>query len=805
MPDDDAVSALFARLSSSPRGLASAEAKGRIMKYGHNEVPEKKKNPLVQLLSRLWGPIPWMIELAAALSFMMGRTSEFGLIASMLVVNAAIGFWQERKAGSVLRLLDQKVSRRVFVLRDGAWTEIDGRELVPGDIVHVRRGEMVPSDVVLINGDGISLDESSLTGESVPAQKRRLEQGYAGSIVIEGEMDALVTRTGAGTKFGRAARLSIETKTKSSFERLVLGIGNYLIVAALIMVGLVLVVSVSRGAALGDILTFCLVLLVSAMPVAMPAVLSVTLFIGAQDLAKKGAIVTHLTALQELAQMDVLCTDKTGTLTTNHLIITDVVAGKGFDTDDVLVLAALASRKADADPIDSAVLAGAKGREGVMEQLEEFTPVSLSPFDPISKRVVATVEDKAGRRVSIAKGATQSIASLTGRHDLEGRVERLAAKGHRCLAVAVTDSNRSWRFAGMLVMNDPPRDDASKTIKTAEQFGIRIKMVTGDHLAIAREIARQIGIGATILLPSAFTQTDERGARSVVESADGFAQVFPEHKVRIVELLQSLGHTVGMTGDGVNDAPALSRAQAGIAVAGATDAARAASDIVLLRPGLSTIINAVLESHAVFHRMLHYVIYRVAESIRILLFMTLSILAFNAFPLSSLQIVLLTLLNDLPILSIAYDRTRSYHKPDAWNMGRTLGIATYLGLVGVVFSFLLYVIGMRIFNLDGSALQSFIFLKLVVAGHLLFFSARSRRNFWSDPPSPVLAATVIATQLVGTIVAVYGIGIAPLGWSVAGFVWGYSLVEFLVTDMLKPSVREYLVEQFGSGGTRIDL
>ena len=519
--------------------------------------------------------------------------------------------------------------------------------------------------------------------------------------------------------------------------------------------------------------------------------------VGATALARKEAIVSKLVAIEEMAGMDVLCSDKTGTITKNELTVAQISAFPGFTQSDVLVLGSLASRKEDQDPIDNAVINKTEATPSAATRLDSFKVTAFHPFDPVAKRTEATATSIQEEEFKVSKGAPQVIMSLVANKDsieatVDEEVNSFAAKGYRALGVAQTDSKGDWQFAGIIALYDPPREDSAATIMTAQSMGVHVKMVTGDHLAIAKEIATEMKLGDNIVQASAFLDKSDRESERAVENADGFAQVFPEHKYRIVELLQHKGHIVGMTGDGVNDAPALKEADCGIAVAGATDAAKSAADIVLTRPGLSVIIDAIKESRKIFQRMDNYSIYRIAETIRVLFFITFSIIVFGFYPVTALMIVLLALLNDAPIMTIAYDNVRYSNDPEKWNMKRTLGISTFLGLIGVVSSFLILYIGQDVFLLTPAVLQSFIYLKLSVAGHLTVFVARTKKSFWSIKPSIQLFTAVIVTQTIATIITVYGILLPAMGWGLALFVWAYALIAFLITDFLKLHVYRLL-------------
>ena len=784
------VDELLSRLSATKEGLSTSEAEKRLQQYGTNEIVEKKVNPLVKFLRYFWGPIPWMIETAIILSAIIQRWEDFGIIFVLLMLNAVVGFWQERKAGNAIELLKQRLALKARAFRNSKWIEILARELVPGDIVRVRLGDVVPADIKLVEGDYLLVDQSALTGESLPVEKHVSDIGYSGSIIRQGEMDALVVTTGMNTYFGKTAKLVEEARTQSHFQKAVMKIGDYLIVLAVAMVAFIFLVALFRHENPLDRLQFALVLMVAAIPAALPAVLSVTMAVGAMALAKKEAIVSKLVSIEEMAGVDVLCADKTGTITKNELSVAEIKPLEGFEDNDVLLYGTLASRKEDKDPIDDAIITKTESIKAVADTLGNYKATAFKPFDPVVKRTEATIESSHGDSFYVAKGAPQIILSLVANktevaHKVDEYVDAFAAKGHRALGVAKADKKGEWEYVGLIALYDPPREDSGDTIKTAQSMGVQVKMITGDHIAIAKEVAHEVNLGTNIMTAPSFMDKSDKEAKRVVENADGFAEVFPEHKYRIVELLQEKEHIVGMTGDGVNDAPALKKADAGIAVAGATDAAKSAAEIVLTKPGLSVIIDAVKQSRKIFQRMNTYAIYRIAETLRVLFFIVATILAFNFYPVTALMIVLLALFNDAPIMAIAYDNVRYSSKPEKWDMRKVLAVSSLLGLVGVLVTFSVYYIGKEILLLDFATLQSFIFLKLAVAGHLTIFLTRTRGHFWTIKPSGLLFWSAVITKLLATLVVVYGWFVSPIGWALAGFVWAYALLAFVITDFLK--------------------
>ena len=777
------------KLSSSPDGLTQADAQKRLTQYGPNEIAEKKTNEILKFLSYFWGPIPWMIEAAVILSAAARHWPDFGIILLLLLANAMVGFWEEHQAGNAIATLKATLAIKARVKRGGKWVNPAARELVPGDAIRLRLGDIVPADARLLDGDEISVDQSALTGESMPAARKSGDAVFSGSIVRRGEIDALVYATGGKTYFGKTAELVEMAVTVSHFQKAVLKIGNYLIILALILVAVIIGLGVYRGEPILTVLQFALVLTVAAIPVAMPTVLSVTMAVGARLLAKKQAIVSKLVAIEELAGVDVLCADKTGTLTQNKLTLGEPFCLDAITATNLILAGALASQPANNDTIDLAVLGGLKDKQA----LKPYQVTHFTPFDPVHKRTEATVKGPDGKTFKVTKGAPQVILALSAnaaavKSAVDKAVDDFAARGLRALGVARAEGDGEWRLLGVLPLFDPPREDARATVAMAAEMGVKIKMVTGDALAIAREMAKTLGMGANILDANTLgdAKTEETAAvAKTIEDADGFAQVFPEHKFHIVDVLQKHGHIVGMTGDGVNDAPALKKADCGIAVSGATDAARAAASIVLLTPGLSVIIEAIKESRRIFQRMNSYAIYRIAETLRVLLFMTLAIVVFKFYPLTAIMIVMLALLNDAAILSIAYDNVIYRNKPEVWDMRTVLGISTVLGLVGPLAAFGLFYLAARVLRVERPQLQTMMYLLLSVAGHLTIFQTRTRGPFWSIKPARILLLAVVGTQIAATLICVFGFLVTPLWWGWVALVWVYALSWFLVTDRVK--------------------
>jgi H+-transporting ATPase len=788
--------------TARPDGLTTAEAQERLAKFGPNALEEKHTSALLMLARYFWGPIPWMIEIAAILSAVIEHWADLTIILLLLCFNAVVGFWQEHQAANAVAALKKQLALKARVKRDGQWRQIEASELVPDDLVRLRLGEIVPADVTLLDGAYLTVDQSALTGESLPVDKKAGDSAYSGSIIKQGEMTALVTDTGSSTYFGKTAKLVSRARPISHFQRAVLTIGDYLVYLSIGLVAILILVEIARGAELITLFQFALILTVAAIPVAMPAVLSVTMAVGALALSRMKAIVSRLDAVEELAGMDWLCTDKTGTLTQNRLTAGAPALFAAKDAQELILAAALASQEENGDTIDAAVLAALTSETA----LDGLTQATFTPFDPIRKRTEATIQAADGRQFEVTKGAPQVVLELCAPDKkLSGRVNKVvddfAVKGYRALGVARRDSvKRPWSFLGVLPLFDPPREDSADTIHRALAHGIRVQMVTGDNLAIARETSAQLGLGTDVHTATDLLKDVEPdnaipdAVARAIESSDAFAEVFPEHKFEIVRALQSRHHIVGMTGDGVNDAPALKQADTGIAVSGATDAARAAAALVLTAPGLSVIVNAIEEARRIFERMNSYAIYRITETIRVMFFVVLAMIALNFYPITPILIILLALFNDVPIMAIAVDNTWLDPNPVRWDMRRVLTVATALGAVGVFSSFVLVIAAVRYLHLEQAQVQTFVFLKMAVAGHLTLFVTRTKGPFYSRPfPSPVLFWSAVATKVLATALVIFGLGlVTPIPWQQAVLIWGYALAWMVILDQVKIAVYHHL-------------
>jgi len=805
------IASAFHETNSSKNGLSSDEAKRRLAQYGRNALEERTESRWHKLLSYFWGPLPFLIEAAAVISALRRDWPDFAVVTGLLLYNAAVGFWQDDKAANALAALKKGLAPHARVLRDNRWVTVDAAALVPGDVVSVTAGQIVPADLILTDGEYLSCDQASLTGESVPVAKKIGDEAYSGSIAKQGTMTGVVTATGGKTFFGRTAKLVGAAGAVSHSQRAVTQVGDFLLllafVLAAILVGVqcyreLIVADVRSWDEFGKIAQYVLVLLIASIPVALPAVMSVTMAIGAYALSLQRAIVSRLSAIEELAGVDVLCSDKTGTLTMNQLTVEKQIPFGAFTAADVLRDAALATQKSSDDAIDVAILSAA----GSQVDFAHVKQSDFVPFDPVNKRTVATIVDADGKTRHYAKGAPQAITALAKPDaDLLSRYQRtvgeLAGKGYRALGVGQSDDGKTWVIVGLISLMDPPRPDAKATIDAAKALGVNVKMVTGDDVAIGDQIAAQLDLGDHLLVASDVFKDDAKsGAVSAavmdaVERADGFGRVFPQHKYEIVKTLQARGHIVGMTGDGVNDAPALKQADCGIAVSGATDAARSAAALILTAPGLSTIVNAIGVARQIFERIESYIHYRVAMTLDIMVLVVASIVLFQFQPITAIMIVALALLDDIPIMTIAYDNVPAPPKPVRWNMQGILLFASIMGLLSVVETFGLLLIGLRwvtdpqlqgMIKLDLAQLQTVMFLQLAVGGHLLLFVVRTKRSLFEPPyPSARLFWAVVATQIVAVAICVLGVGVRAMPPAAIIAVWIYCLVWMVALDMLK--------------------
>ncbi|CAK9224553.1 unnamed protein product [Sphagnum jensenii] len=828
------VEEVFAQLRCTKEGLTTDEGNNRLAIFGSNKLEEKVENKFLKFLGFMWNPLSWVMEAAALMAIVLANGQglppdweDFLGILVLLLVNSTISFIEENNAGNAAAALMAHLAPKTKVLRDGRWSEQEAVILVPGDIISIKLGDIIPADARLLEGDPLKIDQSALTGESMPATKKPGDEVFSGSTCKQGEIEAVVIATGVHTFFGKAAHLVDSTNNVGHFQKVLTAIGNFCICS--IAIGLVIEIIVmypiqKRNYRKG--INNLLVLLIGGIPIAMPTVLSVTMAIGSHRLSQQGAITKRMTAIEEMAGMDVLCSDKTGTLTLNKLTVDKnlvEVFTRGIDKDMVCLLAARASRLENQDAIDAAIV-------GMLADPKEaranITEVHFLPFNPVDKRTALTYIDSAdGKWYRASKGAPEQILALAhNKAEIETRahsvIDKFAERGLRSLGVAKQEipekskesAGGPWEFCGLLPLFDPPRHDSAETIRRALNLGVNVKMITGDQLAIGKETGRRLGMGTNMYPSSSLLgqHKDESLAAlpidELIEKADGFAGVFPEHKYEIVKRLKDRNHIVGMTGDGVNDAPALKKADIGIAVADATDAARSASDIVLTEPGLSVIISAVLTSRAIFQRMKNYTIYAVSITIRIVLGFLLLALIWR-FDFSPFMVLIIAILNDGTIMTISKDRVKPSPMPDSWKLQEIFAtgvvLGAYLAMMTVIFFWAIHETDffpkhfhVRSIRYSNSQLTSAVYLQVSIVSQALIFVTRSRSWSFVERPGLLLMSAFVIAQLIATFIAVYATwgfaNVRGIGWGWAGIIWLYSLVFYLPLDPIKFAIRYIL-------------
>jgi len=782
-------------------GLTRAEVDVRRKEHGYNEVAEKKRHPVLKFLEKFWGISAWMLELIVILSAVLGHYSDLAVVGGLLIVNAVLSFMQEQRAAGVVEALRQRLQVSARVRRDSTWQVIPARELVPGDIVRVRTGDIIPADVKLLTG-ALSVDQSALTGESEDVDKVPGQVLSSGSVARRGEGNGVVLLTGAKTYFGRTTQLVQEARPKLHIEAVVAKVVRWLFVIVGALLCVVIVLSLIRGAPLIEMIPLMLVLLMSAVPVALPVMFTVSMALGSKELARRGVLVTRLSAAEDAATMDVLCVDKTGTITMNQVAVTGVTPLAEAKDADVLLAGALASQEANQDPIDQAFLAAAKAHH-VFDGLPAVTLASFAPFDAKTRRTEAVVEQN-GQRLRVMKGAVRTVAEACGLKPpeieaLEARAGAAAAKGYRTLAVARGPETGTPVLVGLVSLNDPPRPDAKQLIATLLDLGVPVKMLTGDALPVALEIGQKVGLPNIRRVADLRAVSAVAGNQSVdlLGSADGFAEVYPEDKYIVVQHLQAAGHITGMTGDGVNDAPALRQAEVGIAVSTATDVAKGAASVVLTEPGLTNIVTLVEQGRTIYQRILTWIINKISRTILKAAFVAIAFVVTGKFVVSAFAMLLLVFLTDFAKISLATDRVRPSKKPETWNIGGFVVVSAVLGVAMVAETLFLLWIGWTKFGLssNNNALYTFSFLMLLYFAVFSVVSARERRRFWATLPSKTFLLALSADAITGTILTLVGLpGLMPLPWWQTLAVFVYAMVACLVlNDAVKVATIKWCV------------
>ena len=765
------------------QGLTSTEARQRLLKYGPNMVAEDRPHLWLLLLRKFWAPVPWMLEATIALQFALGKADEATIITILLIFNAVLGFAQENRANNALTLLKKRLAIQVRVLRDNNWQQVSAQELVPGDVVHLRMGDFAPADIRLIEGQ-VLLDQSSLTGESLPVEAGAGATVRAGVIVKRGEASGEISATGANTSFGKTAELVRGAKTASHLATLIVTIVKYLVTLDAILVGALLLYSWMNGIAVTEVLPFALILLVASVPIALPATYTLATALGALELAKNGVLVTRLSAIEEAAAMDVLASDKTGTITQNRLALSTLHSCTPYTDNELLYWAALACDLATQDPIDLAILDAAKSR-GLLFSVPQR--LNFIPFDQETKRSEAQY-DQNGNKLRVLKGAPRVITELVGGAvNIGADVERLGADGSRVLAVAVETGSNGLCLAGLVALQDPPREDSHSLIQNLHDLGIRVLMVSGDGPATARAVAEQVGIGGRVCSPENLQLAIQQG----VLDYDVFARVLPEDKFRLVQALQQSGHVVGMSGDGVNDAPALKQAEVGIAVANATDVAKAAASLVLTTPGLANVKAAVETSRRINQRMLTYTMNKIIKTLEIAIFLSVGVMLTGVFVITPLLIVLLLFTNDFVTMSIATDHVSFARKPERWNIPNLMLTSGILAGLVLILSFAVFFAGRDWLHLPLSQLQTLIFVMLVFTGQGNVYLVRERRYFWQSVPSRWLLFASLLDIAVVVVLSTQGILMAAIPlWLISGLMT-LVLIYLIAVDFIKIRVFQH--------------
>ncbi|MCL4398437.1 plasma-membrane proton-efflux P-type ATPase [Candidatus Parvarchaeota archaeon] len=779
----------FRKLSSSKNGLSEKEASERLEKYGYNEITGKKVSPIRKFLSKFWGPIPLMLLIVIAISFFLGKDVDAYIVIGLLLFNGIAGFLEEFKADNTLELLKNKLSVNVNVQRDNQWKKMPAKMLVPGDVIRIRLGDIVPADCLIIEGDYLSVDQSMLTGESLPVDREEGDTIFSSSTVREGEATAIVLKTGNNTSFGKTAELVKIAGGKMHLENDILKLLKLLIYVDVALIAAVFMASFLFRINLLTIVPFALLILLASVPVALPAAFTVAMAYGTERLSSKNILVTKLEAIEEASTMNVVCLDKTGTITSNQLSASEPFGYGKFSAQEVLFYGSLASRREDNDEIDNAIIDGFKKYDTKSLELN-YKLVKFIPFSPSTKISQADVILN-GKKMSAIKGFPSIVMKRCSLDPLEtkklnAKIKEMSLKGYRTIAVAakLTDK-KEWSFVGIIPLNDKPREDSKTLIEELKALGIRTKMLTGDNIDTAKEIAKEVGIGEKILDVKVLEGLDEKTLSRLVIEHDGFAGVFPKDKYTIVKALQDSGYHVGMTGDGVNDAPALKQAEVGIAVSNATDVAKSAATIVLTSPGIEPIVNAVKESRSIFERMISYTLNKVTRIFQIAFFLSIAFIILRFLPIRAIQLILMIFINDIGSIALSTDKESYSKKPDAWDIKAIFFASIIFGVMAILEVSVLAYLGLFYFHLSHISFETFMFVAFIFSIEALLLSIRSRRRFFHSRPSiPVILQIVLAIAIT-FIIANFGILMSSISAYYILLIGAVAVVFLLITDVVK--------------------
>ncbi len=779
----------FSKLSSSKDGLQTKDALNRLKKFGYNEIKEKKINPALKFLKTFYGGIPFMLIAVIIISFILDKYIDAYIVIGLLMFNSIASFIEEYKADNTLDLLKQKLSINANVLRDKIWKVIPARELVPGDIIRIRIGSIVPADVKIIESNFLSVDQSTLTGESLPVTLKTGDIAYSSSIVKRGEGTAIVIATGENTFFGRTAALVKIAKGKTHLEKAIIGLLRYLLIIDIALVISIMVYVIIRGMNLLSVIPFTLLILLASVPVALPAAFTIAMAYGTERLSSKNVLVTKLESIEEASTMNVVCLDKTGTITKNELSVSEPIMKEGVSKIDIIKYAALASRKEDQDQIDLAIL---KAADQLEIKIDDIQRIKFIPFDPSLKRSTSIVILD-GKKIEVMKGEPNTIMEICGvdkeqKQEFKQKIMDISRKGYRAIGVAYKEENKNWAFLGIIPLSDKPREDSKDLISELKALGLSTKMLTGDNIAIAEEIAIEVGIGDKILDIESLRGKSEKEIAELIDKNDGFAGVLPEDKYTIVKTLQMKGNHVGMTGDGVNDTPALKQAEVGIAVFNATDVAKNAADIVLTSPGIKAIVDAVKESRSIFERMISYTLMKISRIMQVAFFLSAAFLILGFMPIRAIQLIIMIFLNDIISITLSLDNQQYSSKPDTWDVKSIFTSSLIFSLFLIIEATILSIYGLSILKMNHSEFQTFLFLILAVSIQIITLSVRERRPMFNSRPSKWVTLGLLTSITIAVIVAHFGILMTPINLYLVILTLFTSVIFLFITDYTKVSI-----------------
>ncbi|MCX6769848.1 MAG: plasma-membrane proton-efflux P-type ATPase [Candidatus Micrarchaeota archaeon] len=782
------VKAALSALEASEKGLSASQVASRVAEFGYNEVEEKKESALLEFLLHFWGPIPWLLEIATILCFIIGNRFDAYVLGFITLVNGSVAYYNEHDSKKALTLLKKKLTIKAHVLRGGAWQQLNARELVAGDIITIGLGDVVPADAKILTG-GVSADQSSLTGESLPVELHESDILFTGSILKRGEAKCVVVNTGMRTYFGKTVELVNIAKPKSKTEEIMFTISKNVTYLGAALFLVILAYALSIHSTTVTIFTFAVLFIGGGVPAALPMMFTIAQSKGATDLSKKNILVTKLDSIENAASVEVLCLDKTGTITMNELEIREAIPFSGTDAKELLALSYLASSTESKDAIDSVVIKYAKDNGA---KLSGFEQVSYTPFEPATKYAFGIVKSK-GKKFKALKGAPQKVIALCKglssrqKADLTRKIDELSLSGCRVLAVAKSEFGKldSLKLCGLIALADPLRKDAAETIAALREAGIKPIMITGDNISVAREIAKQAGIGEKILRISDIKSLPESKQADAVLSCDGIAEIYPEDKFWVVKTIQKQGKMVGMTGDGVNDAPALKQAELGIAVSNATDVAKAAAGMVLTEPGIKVVLNAIQTSRETYQRMLTWTLKKISRSIQFMLILLVGFVWFQDVVVSITGLVFLMIVNDFLTMTLAVDNSRGSKKPNSWDLKNITMASFFVGGIFFLIELAILLLGMHQFNLDLLGIQTLILLSLVYTGQMGIYIIRERGHFWQSWPNRMVAMVLWLAIIAFTLLGIFGIGMAPLPANEVLLTFAICAAAIIITDFPK--------------------